>query len=233
MESTPPLRANVLRRRNFGAIARSLAFSLIYQRLILQDLDPYLAACPVIDWHHPAITAQALILADDSVEQTVINCFEFVRDQIEHVIDFQRDTMTIKASEVLIQGSSLCFGKSHLLVALLRANGIAAGLCYQRLRWDGADSALSWHGLVAYWLASHGWHRCDPRGNSSLGVNAQCKIGQDDFAFALTHSGEQLFAEIWAQPWPALVTHLERCATVDAYCNYPFDDSAAELTLVA
>ncbi|WP_373975177.1 transglutaminase family protein [Chitinibacter sp. SCUT-21] len=197
------------------------------------DLDAYLAACPVIDWQHPIITAQALFLADDCVEQTVRNCFHFVRDHIEHSVDFQRETITITASEVLSNGSSLCFGKSHLLVALLRANGIAAGLCYQRLKWSGADSAFCLHGLVAFWLAGKGWSRCDPRGNTRAGINAQCLIGQDSFAFAIRYPGEKLFDGIYAQPLPQIVAHLQNCNSISRFCATPFDLQLGELTLVA
>jgi len=43
----------------------------------------------------------------------------------------QRDVVTCSASEVLREGTGICFAKSHLLAALLRAVGIPAGLCYQ------------------------------------------------------------------------------------------------------
>ena len=60
-------------------------------------------------------------------------CFEFVRDQIKHSWDFQLNPVTCRASDVLKHGTGYCYAKSHLLAALLRANRIPAGLCYQRL----------------------------------------------------------------------------------------------------
>lgn len=197
------------------------------------DLDPYLQACDIIDWTHPALTQQALILADNKAEQTVLNCYHFVRDQIEHSVDFQRDGITVSASDVLHSGHGLCFGKSHLLVALLRANGIAAGLCYQRLRWDGPASPYCLHGLAAFWLAEYGWTRCDPRGNTHAGVNADCVIGQDQFSFAPQLTGERLFTGIWAKPWPQLIAQLSAQSSLAAFCAAPPDLAPPELTLVA
>lgn len=58
---------------------------------------------------------------------------DFVRDQIRHSADYRPNPVTCKASEVLRHGTGYCYAKSHLLAALLRANGVPAGLCYQRL----------------------------------------------------------------------------------------------------
>ena len=50
-------------------------------------------------------------------------CFEFVRDQIKHSRDYEMDPTTWKASDVLLHGTGYCYAKSHLLAAMLRANG--------------------------------------------------------------------------------------------------------------
>ncbi len=59
-------------------------------------------------------------------------CFEFVRDEVRHSWDFKENPVTCHASEVLRHRTGYCYAKTHLLAALLRANRIPAGLCYQR-----------------------------------------------------------------------------------------------------
>ncbi|MBI2949982.1 MAG: hypothetical protein HYY23_20300 [Verrucomicrobia bacterium] len=44
--------------------------------------------------------------------------------------------------------AGFCYAKSHLLAALLRARGIPAALCYQRLAFDAAGSAFCLHGCL-------------------------------------------------------------------------------------
>jgi transglutaminase-like putative cysteine protease len=64
--------------------------------------------------------------------------------------------VTCKASDVLIHGTGYCYAKSHLLVALLRANGIPAGLCYQRLTIENDGPSYCLRGLNAVYLEQHG-----------------------------------------------------------------------------
>ena len=111
--------------------------------------------------------------------------FEFVRDEISHSSDAKRKELCLRASEVLDKRTGLCFGKSHLLCAILRAGGIPAGLCYQYLRLDENDdtSPLILHGLNAIYFESLGkWVRCDARGNKE-GVDAQFSIEEEKLAF--------------------------------------------------
>ena len=84
-------------------------------------------------------------------------CFEYVRDSIKHSWDFQIDIITCKASDVLNHKTGYCYSQSHLLAALLRANGIPAGLCYQRLSLSGDGAPFCLHGLNAVYLNDFGW----------------------------------------------------------------------------
>src|SRR5688572_28671507 len=124
-------------------------------------MQEFLAASPIIDWEHPAVLALARALRAGHDDSTVIarDCFEWVRDVIRHSTDYRRDAVTCAASEVLEHGSGYCYGKSHLLAALLRANGIPAAFCYQRLAMDEGRFAL--HALNAVHLTGHGWYRVD------------------------------------------------------------------------
>ncbi|HET9149191.1 MAG TPA: transglutaminase family protein, partial [Alphaproteobacteria bacterium] len=98
-------------------------------------IGAFFASSDYIDWNHPLVIAKARTLAGDSSsdEEIARRCFTFVRDRIKHSWDHRTGPVTCKASEVLIHGTGYCYAKSHLLAALLRANGIPAGLCYQRL----------------------------------------------------------------------------------------------------
>lgn len=63
--------------------------------------------------------------------------YEWVRDQVTHSVGAQNPRVTVTAAKVLAAPTGLCYGKSHLLAALLRAEGITTGLCYQRLMVGG------------------------------------------------------------------------------------------------
>ncbi|WPD23212.1 MAG: transglutaminase family protein [Candidatus Electrothrix scaldis] len=133
----------------------------------------YLESSEYIDWHTSSVREKAEELAAglDSQEAIALNCFEFVRDQIKHSSDFQLNPVTCKASDVLLHGTGFCYAKSHLLAALLRANNIPAGLCYQRLTVKNGVAPFCLHGLNALFLEEHGWYRLDARGNKE-GVSA-------------------------------------------------------------
>lgn len=168
---------------------------------IKADLKPYLAASKYIDWGHPKIFALAKTLADGctSDEAVARACFEFVRDEIKHSWDYQQNPVTCAASEVLEHGTGYCYAKSHLLAALLRANGVPAGLCYQRLTIDNGRPPFCLHGLNAVYLAGHGWYRIDPRGDKP-GVSTGFRPPQEQLAFRVSVPGEADLPEIWSEP---------------------------------
>lgn len=168
----------------------------------------YLEKSEYIDWHHPQITQKAAQLAKDclSEEEIAQQCFEFVRDEIKHSWDFKLNPVTCKASDVLLHGTGYCYAKSHLLAALLRANGIPAGLCYQRLTiTDQPPYCL--HGLNAIYLKQYGWYRVDPRGNKA-GIDAEFCPPLEKLAFPLITSEEMDLPEIWSQPRPEVINAL-------------------------
>ncbi len=183
------------------------------------SLAPYLAACDVIDHGHPEVAAKAAALAagKDSPQAVAEAAFVFVRDAVRHSADFRLNPVTCTASEVLRHGTGYCYAKAHLLAALLRARGIPAGLCYQRLLLDpDADrSRFCLHGLVAVHLPRHGWYRLDPRGDKP-GVAARFTPPTERLAFAPTWPGEADLPGVHAAPWPQVVAALRRHATWDA-----------------
>lgn len=176
-------------------------------------MQEYLQASEYIDWEHPEVLAKAKSLAGSSTDKAQIarECFEFVRDKIKHSYDYKLNPVTCKASDVLKHGTGYCYAKSHLLAALLRANDIPAGLCYQRLTSDHA-TPFCLHGLNAIHLDQHDWYRVDARGNKD-GVTADFCPPIEKLAFALNTEGELDLPDIHAEPLPHVIDVLTRSKT--------------------
>lgn len=166
----------------------------------------YLIADDVIDWQTEDILALANQLAQHKTSQQAIAqaCFEWVRDEVKHSYDYKLNPVTCKASDVLRHRTGYCFAKSHLLVALLRANNIPSGLCYQRLSVNDKGEPFSLHGLVAVLLDSYGWYRIDPRGNKP-GIDAAFSPPEEKLAFPIRLHGELDVPGIWVSPMPVVV----------------------------
>ncbi len=173
-------------------------------------MQSYLKSSEYIDFDNARILKMAAMLADGafSEHELIKRCFEFVRDQIQHSWDFRRNPVTVKASQVLEHGTGFCYAKSHLLAALLRANNIPTGLCYQRLSVGDSGAPYCLHGLNAVYLAGHGWYRIDARGNKP-GVSAEFCPPKEMLAFSIREPQERDFVEIWSEPLPEVITTLE------------------------
>lgn len=182
--------------------------------MLLVSKRRYLESSEYIDWkdHQVSECAQGLargLLTDGDIARA---CFEYVRDEIKHSADYRIDAVTCKASDVLLHKTGYCYAKSHLLAALLRANGIPAGLCYQRLSLTGNGSPYSLHGLNALYLHDVGWYRVDARGNED-GVNAQFAPPKEQLAFAITEPHEADIQGVWSEPINTVVDVLQRYDT--------------------
>jgi transglutaminase-like putative cysteine protease len=180
-------------------------------------MQKFLRTSEIIDWQNEAVTALAQRLAADDTDPVSIarHCFEWVRDHIQHSVDYGRNPVTCKASEVLAHGTGYCYAKSHLLAALLRANGIPAGFCYQRLSINDDGAPYCLHGLNAVYLPENGWYRMDARGNKKA-INAQFTPPHEQLAFAIHDSQEADLPEIWPDPLPVVITALRQYTDVQA-----------------
>lgn len=188
-------------------------------------MEAYLADSKVIDWHTLIVRNKATELSENLIDKKVIarKCFEFVRDEIKHSMDYQMSPATCKASDVLKYGTGFCYAKSHLLAALLRANNIPAALCYQRLTLDddGKNGPYCLHGLNAIYLEEFGWFRVDPRGNKA-GVDAQFCPPIEKLAFSIRVDGEADLPERYAEPLDVVVQVLQNSETyLDVANNLP------------
>jgi len=186
-------------------------------------MKQYLEKSEFINWDCPEILELALTLKGNlgSDVEVAKACFEYVRDSIRHTYDFQIDIITCKASDVLNHKTGYCYSQSHLLAALLRANGIPAGLCYQRLSLSGDGAPYCLHGLNAVYLNDFGWYRIDPRGNKE-GVEAKFTPPVEHLAFGTEGRLETDIQGIWPEPLPVIVNTLKKYNTCMAvYENLP------------
>jgi len=173
-------------------------------------MQHYLEETEVVDYSNDEVYALAMRLAQGSETDVQIakNCFEYVRDEIHHSGDYQDEITTYRASDVLKYKTGWCYAKSHLLAALLRANGIPTGFSYQRLSCsEYRDDIYCLHGLNNIYLKEYGWYRVDARGNKE-GVNAQFNPPYEQLAFGL---GEDEFdlPEILAEPLDEVIEALK------------------------
>ncbi len=181
----------------------------------------YLQPTKTVDWQH-----QTIIELSDQLAQKQCNrveyikiCFEWVRDSIYHSSDHVMNPITIKASDVLKFKTGLCYAKSNLLVALLRAKNIPAGLCYQRVY--AAENLFYLHGLTAVYLDDIGWFRMDARGNKQ-GFDAQFTPPIEKLPYKPLHPGEMIFPEIWPDTPIYIQEHLARFHDIkDLQQDYP------------
>jgi len=175
-------------------------------------MDQYLESSEYIDWKTPSILARAKVLAGNAEDEQVIakSCFEFVRDQIKHSWDFKLNPVTLRASDVLLHSTGYCYSKSHLLAALLRANGIPAALCYQRLTFENDRPPYCLHGLNAVYLHEFGWYRIDARGNKD-GVESEFTPPNERLAFDIKIEGETDIDGVFSRPLIEVVQVLKTC----------------------
>lgn len=179
-------------------------------------MTEFLQPTSAIDCDEPTIVAKALELAGGVIddEQAARRCFRWVRDHVRHSLDGQIPVVTCAASQVLRHRAGFCYAKSHLLAALLRARGIPAALCYQRLSLDDAGSGYCLHGLVAVLLRRHGWYRADPRGDKP-GIETSFCPPVERLAFTPVRPGEMDIEGRFSDALPCVVSALQRWSSAD------------------
>lgn len=191
--------------------------------LVIKDtIDEYLSVPKYINWNDDSIISKSdefkLKFTDEiSLVKAV---YEFVRDEIKHSWDAQDKRVTKSATEVLEQGVGICWAKANLLAALLRACGIPAGICYQRLTLgDVPETGFCIHALNAVYIRSlNRWIRLDARGNKA-GVDARFDLEQERLAFSVRRDfGEVDYGIVYANPSDKLMKVLEE--STDALYMY-------------
>jgi len=186
-------------------------------------MKKYLEATDIIDYHDVDIQNLAKELSLDTSDDTQVakNCYEWVRDYIRHSGDYKDNTTTYKASDVLKYKTGWCYAKAHLLAALLRANDIPTGFCYQRLSCsEYKPDIYCLHGLNWIYLKEHGWYRVDVRGNKE-GVDAQFTPPHEKLAFELGENEFDLLENL-SEPLDVIVDTLKKYKTYEVMiCHFP------------
>ncbi|WP_231597596.1 transglutaminase family protein [Bacillus sp. SA1-12] len=164
----------------------------------------YLKEEDTVDYSHPMIQSKVheLFYQEMSEVERVKTAFEFVRDQVSHSWDIQSNRVTCKASEVLQYKEGICYAKSNLFAALLRAVQIPVGFCYQRLMiFDTPDKGYSLHALNGVYLTSiNRWIRLDTRGNKP-GVQAEFSLREEKLAFQVREELDEIdYPTIYTSP---------------------------------
>jgi len=172
-------------------------------------MNKYLASSKIIDWKNKYVRnkAKELSLGLNLQIDIAKSCFLYVRDEIKHSNDYKLNPVTCKASDVLKYKTGYCYAKSHLLAALLRANKIPAGLCYQRLTIKNDSPPFCLHGLNAVYLPEFGWYKIDARGNKK-GITAEFTPPTEALAFPIITKGEIDYHKIFSEPLSEVITVL-------------------------
>ena len=149
----------------------------------------YLLETECIDYNNSVIQEKVkeLKLNSDSQLKYIENAYKFVRDEISHSWDIKSEVVSRKASEVLINRTGICWTKSSLLAALLRANGIPSGFSYQFLTRadDNADEGYIIHALNTVFISElNKWIRLDARGNKES-IHADFCLDEEKLAFSI------------------------------------------------
>lgn len=183
-------------------------------------MQKFLKETDIIDYSNKDIQKLAKSLSADCKTDIDVakNCFEYVRDKINHSGDYKDNTTTCKASDVLKYKTGWCYAKSHLLASLLRINNIPTGFCYQRLSCSEYKKDIyCLHGLNAIYLQDYGWYKIDARGNKES-VDAQFNPPNEKLAFELQEHEFDL-EKIYEDPLDIVVQTLKKFKTYDEMIN--------------
>ena len=151
-------------------------------------MNEYLTETSSIDFMDSQIQEKVQELRNQSEEELdyIKRSYAFVRDEISHSWDVKSDMVSRTASEVLKNKTGICWTKSCLLAALLRANGIPSGISYQLLtRADDASEGYMIHALNTVYLKDlNKWIRLDARGNKE-NINADFSLDEELLAYSI------------------------------------------------
>ena len=151
-------------------------------------MEEYLMETPSIDYMNPLFQdkVRELISQSEGNLDYIKRCYLFVRVEISHSWDIKTDVVSGTASDVLVNKTGICWTKSCLLAALLRANQIPSGISYQLLTIADDDSeGYMIHALNTVYLKDFNkWIRLDARGNKE-NINACFSLDEECLAYSI------------------------------------------------
>ncbi len=131
------------------------------------DLSKYLVAEKDIESDSPTIMETAAKLKKNTDIETVVNSFNYVKDNIRYELK-----KAIGAEKVLETGVGKCMDFSDLLVALCRANKIPAKSVFGIVVDEDAENPL--HAWPEVYLKRQGWVLFDPTtGHSEVATSGK------------------------------------------------------------
>jgi transglutaminase-like putative cysteine protease len=156
-----------------------------------QDVSAFLKFTPVIDGHHPHVSAFAHEHADGvaSVREQAVRLFYAVREGIRYdpyTVDLTTNGM--RASHTLASGRAWCVPKAILLAACCRVMKIPAGLGFadvinhlatERLKKVMNTDIFFWHGYTTIYIDGK-WVKATPAFNIELCERFQLKALEFD-----------------------------------------------------
>ncbi|EGW41783.1 transglutaminase family protein [Desulfosporosinus sp. OT] len=198
------------------------------------DFAVFLQEHEYIDFSSTLIIEKAKQLFNQintDVEKAKI-AFEYVRDEIPHSFDIGAKIITAKASNVLKYQTGICHAKANLLAALLRTQGIPAGMCFQHITLADDDSlGYCVHCFNAIYVDNH-WIKVDARGNTN-GKNAQFSLDKPILAFPNRQNYNEFFwPGIYANPHKDTMKMLDNATCIqDILDNIPdYVDQIPDIT---
>ena len=151
-------------------------------------MEDYLIETPSIDYMNFHIQERVRELKNQSEDNLdyIKRSYIFVRDEIFHSWDIETNIVSRTASDVLKNKTGICWTKSCLLAALLRADGIPSGISYQLLtRADDASEGYMIHALNTVYIKDlNKWIRLDARGNKE-NINAYFCLDEENLAYKI------------------------------------------------
>ena len=151
-------------------------------------MKEYLIETPSIDYmnFHIQEKVQELKNQSDDNPDYIKRSYIFVRDEIPHSWDIKTEVVSRTASDVLKNKTGICWTKSCLLAALLRANQIPSGISYQLLtRTDDVSEGYMIHALNTVYIKDlDKWIRLDARGNKE-NINAYFSLDEERLAYSI------------------------------------------------
>lgn len=180
-------------------------------------MNGYVEDTIVIDWQTPIVfeRIRELTAGITGIDARLRPIFEFVRDDIADSLDVDTDDLVCTASEVLRAGHGLGYARSHLLVALARGAGVAAGFGYQRLRSTADPQRFAQHGFaVVYEPEAKRWIALDPT-RSADGAEPEFTLDRHVLG-RLTDPelGEETTAVVYSKPSKRIVDTLSRAGSL-------------------
>ena len=151
-------------------------------------MKEFLKETPSIDYMNPLIQEKFSQLRNQSENEIdyIKRSYLFVMDEIPHSWDIQTNVVSRTASDTLKNKTGVCWAKSCLLAALLRANGIPSGISYQLLtRADDDSDGYMIHALSTVFIKDlDKWIRLDARGNKE-NINASFSLDEEHLAYSI------------------------------------------------